>query len=191
MPDRSGYDLGFRPETYWAKEGSPPEERSRKVVATGSPFASGLDDLPDFLENEVEIAWISLQSTSGDVISVRARREGDAIRYRIADDFGDGEDPSERWAPSITESRLPLTMAEFITLLDNTVCGDPDFHPYVGLVLSRPMDPSDFADWADRTDREDHRDFSTIHSDVYPQLAAYYEEEIDDWVETGVWRGLG
>lgn len=79
MPDRSIYDLGFRPDTYWPKDGSPPEERSRKVVATGSPFAAGLDDLPDFLENEVEIAWVTLQSTSGDVISVRARPEGDVI----------------------------------------------------------------------------------------------------------------
>ncbi len=190
MPDRSRYDLGFRPETYWPDDALPPGERSRKALATGSPFASGLDFLPDFLENEVEIAWVTLQSTSGDVISVRARPEGETILYRIVDDFGDGEDPNERWAPSITESRLPLTMAEMITLLDNTVCGDPTFHPYIGLVLSRPMDPSDFSDWADRTDREQHRDFSTIYSELYPQLGAYYEEEIDDWVETGVWRGL-
>lgn len=79
-------------------------------------------------------------------------------------------------------------MAEMITLLDNTTIGDPDSHGYVGLALSRPLDPSDFGD---RADREDQRDFSTIHSELYPQLAAYYEEEIDDWVETGVWRGLG
>ena len=48
----------------------------------------GGEYLPPVKKGEVEIARISLESVSGDQISVRARRSGGRISYSIVDEYG-------------------------------------------------------------------------------------------------------
>jgi hypothetical protein len=48
----------------------------------------GGEYLPDCRYHEVEIARIELESTTSDVISVRARSRGERIEYSICDEYG-------------------------------------------------------------------------------------------------------
>jgi len=189
----SSDDLAFRPETYWPDDATGLEtERPRKALDRATPFGPGTDFLPDYLDDEVEIACVSLQSTMGDVISVRARREGDVIRYRVVDEYEDPDDedaPDERWTPGFAESRQSLTMAEMIDLMDRTTFNDwgnegiPSIKVYVGLVQSI-MNPM-LDELTTREEREEHRYFASVDSAWYPLLDAHYEREIDAWVVTG------
>src|ERR1039457_2907479 len=53
------------------------------------PSNMGGEYLPPLRKDEVEIARISLESTTADQISVRARRVREQIRYRIVDEYKD------------------------------------------------------------------------------------------------------
>ncbi len=48
----------------------------------------GGEYLPDLDETELSIASISIQSTTGDVTSVYARRGEGCIHYRVVDEYG-------------------------------------------------------------------------------------------------------
>ena len=72
------------------------------------PALMGGEYLPDLESQEIEIARIHLNSTTGDVADLRARRDGDRIQYRVVDEY-DGETLSE---PSERSSTQPLTLGE-------------------------------------------------------------------------------
>ena len=75
------------------------------------PWCLGGEYLPATRPNEVEIARISLASTTYDQISVRARR-GARIRYRIVDEY------ASPYLPGIRSSQQPLTLDQLIRLID-------------------------------------------------------------------------
>ena len=62
-----------------------------QLIAAGRvhPMFMGGEYLPDQLPNEVEIARVTLKSTTMDVISIRARRTKNRIIYRIIDEYSD------------------------------------------------------------------------------------------------------
>ena len=60
---------------------------ARELVGKLDPVFMGGEYLPDCRENEVEIARVSLASATGDVITIRARREGDLIGYFVGDEY--------------------------------------------------------------------------------------------------------
>src|SRR5262245_15358895 len=68
------------------------------------PQFMGGEYLPSLKREEIEIARVSLNSTLGDVISIRARRRGETIHYKIFDDYySDGH----RWVyPTIKGVKL-------------------------------------------------------------------------------------
>lgn len=66
----------------------------------------GGEYLPDMKPEEVEIARIRIQSTTCDVTSVYARRDGGRIHYRAVDEYG-GDTLDE---PRECESEEPLTL---------------------------------------------------------------------------------
>ena len=75
------------------------------------PRARGGEDLPDLEEGEVEIARMTLaDSVHGEVTSLRARRKGKEITYRIADEYG------TEIQPPIAKSLVPLTEAQIIEM---------------------------------------------------------------------------
>src|SRR6266536_986912 len=118
MPDRSRYDLTFRPSSYWAPEdaleallinihGETRRRALRKLLERGEtaalntflaenevseldreilgrihPQLMGGEYLPADEADEVEIARVTLDSVTQDVISVRARQDADGYHYR-------------------------------------------------------------------------------------------------------------
>lgn len=125
--------------------------------------------LPDLLPTEVEIARIELQSTTSDVISIRARKEpGDKrIHYRIVDEYNTSFDFRPR------TSNEPLTQNELIGLIDGVDGGEGG-----GLALC--YNEMNFEGLGDA---ESLRHFTTVTSLFYPDLEDHYETVFDRWVE--------
>src|SRR5678816_471413 len=63
------------------------DEDEREAIGALHPALMGGECLPDYLPGEVEIARISIESTTADVISVRVRLERGKHRYRIVNEY--------------------------------------------------------------------------------------------------------
>ena len=133
------------------------------------PSFMGGEYLPDLLPAEVEIARMSLQSTTFDVISIRAHREpgSDLIHYRIEDEY----DTSFEFEP--TTSSKPLTHNELVALIDGVDGGNGG-----GLALC--YNEMNFEGMGDA---ESLRNFTKVSSLFYPDLEDHYETVFDRWVE--------
>lgn len=81
----------------------------RKALEVVHPMFMGGNYLPDTEDGEVEIARISIKSTTYDVTCVYARPEGGAIHYRVVDEYG-GET-----LQGTAEARTgkPMTLGQF------------------------------------------------------------------------------
>ncbi len=88
---------------------------TRHILGLVHPSFMGGEYLPDCLPFETEIARIELESTTADVISIRARPidGGKRIGYRIVDEY----DTDFFIRPE--ESTQPLSLEELIGLIDN------------------------------------------------------------------------
>ena len=127
-----------------------------------------VDFLPEREGGEVEIALISLASVTGDVISIRARRWGRRIAYRIVDEY----DTHFRFKPK--SSMQPLSMGELVALIDGATGHlDGDAKGLTSAYRSYNLDGCDAADLVD---------FVTVSSPFYPELQAYYSEEAQEWL---------
>ena len=143
------------------------EERFR--LASIHPMFMGGEYLPDCNSNETEIARVTLRSTMQDVISIRAKGEDGELHYSVADEYDDHE--FSLWTDS---SLKPFTLKELIEFLDNSSqgLGYPG-----GLSLSYNNSNADSG-----LDRESLEDFTTISSEIYPQLEKHYDRVFADWV---------
>lgn len=63
-------------------------EEERQAIGRIHPAFMGGEYLPDLDETEIEIARISINSTTGDVTSMYARRGKGCIHYRVVDEYG-------------------------------------------------------------------------------------------------------
>jgi len=102
----------------------------RKALEAIHPMFMGGNYLPDTDDGEVEIARISIRSSTFDVTSVYARPEAGSIRYRVVDEYGGDtlQGPSEATAAG------PMTLGEmadfflaawpFIAVLEANFEGD-------------------------------------------------------------------
>lgn len=80
------------------------------------PWFMGGEYLPDTYSNEVEIARVTLKSTTMDVISIRARRTKHRIVYKIVDEYPEyGFDYTKIKKTSIK----PLTLGQLISFMDS------------------------------------------------------------------------
>jgi hypothetical protein len=130
--------------------------------------------LPDFEGDEVEIARVTLASVMGDVISIRARRQGARIHYRIVDEY-EGETV---YSCEPADSELPLTMRELIELMDNA--RGEGMYPDYGTGLTTVW--RDFH--ADNGSSPDEMvRFVRVSSELYPDLHRYYDAEAAAWLE--------
>ena len=146
------------------KETLSEEERDR--LGKIHPMFMGGEYLPDYEAEEVEIARIDLNSTTADVISIRARRQPEGIGYRVVDEYGT-EFSLER-----EDSPKPLTLGELIEFIDGT--SHPDLAG--GLALGyNEMNASCSGD------RESYRHFTRVSSNVYPQLWEHYDSVFEEW----------
>lgn len=104
--------------------------RDRKALEEFHPMYMGGNYLPDTEDGEVEIARISIASTTSDVTCVYARPDEGAIHYRVVDEYGG--DTLQGCAEAQTDK--PMTLGEFaeffmrawplIDLLDMSFEGD-------------------------------------------------------------------
>jgi hypothetical protein len=83
-------------------------EEDRRMFGSIHPMCMGGEYLPDMEEDEVEIARISLHSTTGDVTSVYARRKPGGIALRVVDEYGGDTLTGE----TEREVKRPLTLNE-------------------------------------------------------------------------------
>ena len=133
------------------------------------PSWMGGEYLPELGPTEIEIARIELQSTTSDVISIRARREpGDElIHYRIVDEY----DATFQIQPET--SSAPLTQGELISLLDNTNDGEDGGLAHCYNIMNNN----------ELSDPESLRHFTTVSSTIYPDLFNHYDAEHEKWCE--------
>jgi hypothetical protein len=201
MPDKSKYNLDWRPGSYWdvpeavfanikgdfrrqqVKEAAEagrieeiPDEILRDTIsdalrgAAGAihPTYMGGEYLPDYEEgDEAEIARVTLDSTTRDVISVRACREGGRIAYRVVDEY------DRSFTVSPESSELPLTLGELIALIDGV-----EWEGYQGLTTVFRDSCCDC-----EVSAEESANFVNVSSEFYPRLAAWYDEEAEEWLE--------
>ncbi len=80
----------------------------RQMLGRMHPAMMGGEYLPDCAEKEVEIARITIASTTQNVTCVYARRDGASIRYRVVDEYnGDTLD-----GPGTLTQPAPMTLGE-------------------------------------------------------------------------------
>jgi hypothetical protein len=80
----------------------------RKALESIHPMYMGRNYLPDAEDGEVEIARISIRSTTFDVTSVYARTEDGTIHYRVVDEYGG----NTLQGTSETQTATPMTLGE-------------------------------------------------------------------------------
>lgn len=146
-----------------------PGPETQRFLERLHPSFMGGAYLPDLLPTEVEIARIELQSTTADVISIRARRQpGDSlIHYRIVDEY----DTSFEIEPE--SSTEPLTHDELIRMIDTVNDGEGGG---LGLCYNQ-------MNFECLGEAESLRNFTTIHSLFYPNLFNHYDAIHECWVE--------
>jgi hypothetical protein len=146
-------------------------ENVRSFTGRIHPRFMGGEYLPDLEASEVEIARISLQSTTFDVISIRARRTTKGtILYRVVDEY---EGDFQLFRKS---SKKPMNLRELIVFLERTELKGMKG----GLMLGyNNMN----ADYMDRSERQTLRHFTSIGSEFYPELSSHCEEVFQEWAE--------
>ena len=147
------------------------EATSDTVTRLGQihPSFMGGEYLPTYLLAEVEIARICLQSTTSDVISLRARPVPGGLAYRMVDEY------EGQFTLPITTSTEPLTLAELVSQFERGHLQGSDYHS--GLALCFNDANSEY------TDPEDLRHFTRITSSTYRQLETHFEHVFDDWLQ--------
>jgi hypothetical protein len=132
------------------------------------PSFMGGEYLPGYEAQEVEIVRVELQSTLGDVISLRARPVPEGIAYRVVDEY------EAAYSLPLTTSEEPLSLRELIALCDGARLDEAD-NFRGGLALG-------FNVGDDHATRRRYRHFTHVSSPFYPQLEAHFEHVFDDWV---------
>jgi hypothetical protein len=136
------------------------------------PSFMGGEYLPAYRPGEVEIARIHLQSTTGDVISLRARPVAEGIAYRVVDEYGG------KFTLPIPTSTQPLTLAEVVRQFQKGKLKELDYDGGLALGYNNMN--------AEGSAFEDLRHFTRISSVIYRQLDRHFEHVFDDWVRESV-----
>jgi len=146
------------------------EDTRTKLGGITPSFMSG-KFLPPELPGEIEIARITLKSTTSDVISLRARPIPAGIAYRCVDEYRAG------FKLPIPRSTAPLTLKELIHQFDRGSLKGASRDKKGGLSL--------YYNWLNVVgdNHESLRHFTSISSPIYRQLHDHYEEIYSDWLK--------
>jgi len=154
-------------------------EPLRRFTGSLDPCLMGGEYLAPLLEGEVEIVRIDLRSTTADAISLRARREAGAIRYRVVDEYPEnaecyGEPLYPLWR---TESEQPLSFRELLQQIRaSSYAGQLEAWGRRGLVV-----PILRGNLDESMDAEDAVSFVRVSSPHYPQLESWMSERMQRW----------
>ena len=135
------------------------------------PDFMGGEYLPSLGVGEVEIARISLASTTSDQISIRAIHAGKKIRYAVCDEY------ETEFELAFSETDQPLTLGELIEFIDGSNHPEEESKG-TGLLVCHW---EHMYSWGEGI--EAAVTFAWIESAWYPQLAAHYEQVADTWGE--------
>ena len=144
------------------------DDKERAAAGAIHPWFMGGEYLPDFLRSEVEIARVTMKSTTMDVISVRARPLSHRISYRIVDEYrdiwGDGH-----YVMRPKTTKTPLALKQLIAAIDaaDLVTGPREINYDGGCAGSL----------------EEIYDFCTVSSAYYPQIGPWFDCANKDWLE--------
>jgi hypothetical protein len=142
-------------------------EEQRIGLGKIHPSFMGGEYLPDYQKGEVEIARIELQSMTADVISIRAKKDGERIAHSIVDEY------ETVFNVSPTHSDKPLTLSELIAMLDVARGGASVGTSFTtGNYSGRSIE-----------DLNRIRSFTRVESVFYPQLNLHYKKLLDVWYE--------
>jgi hypothetical protein len=132
------------------------------------PALMGGEYLPEYDPAETEIARLELRSTTADVVSIRAFPLGEEIGYRIVDEYG------EKFELERESSARPFSLRELVRFIDGSS------HPEAcsGLALGYNDICLNCG-----TDLESLRFFTSVDSDIYPQLSRHYDCVFEDWYQ--------
>ena len=155
------------------------DEPVRQAWGGIHPLLMGGEYLPSDLPGETTIARISLRSTTGDVSEVRARPTGRGIRYRIVDEY------ETNFALPFDRAEVLLSLGELIQLIDNTQ-GMESRPGLVQPALDRSFGMGNRSGRSDEEWAESVRGFITVDSEFYPDLEAYFEAVVEEWL-LGIW----
>ncbi len=146
-------------------------DHDRDMWGLVHPHMMGGEYLPGLRPEEVEIARISLKSTTFDQKSIRARPEGDRIRLSVEDEY------ETEYELPFTLIAQPLSLGELIEFLGASRHPDDVYHG--GMIES---------DWNFCEENGDPLDecvdFATVSSGFYPQLSSYFNEYGLSWMES-------
>ncbi|MEA3642644.1 MAG: hypothetical protein VBE63_22275 [Lamprobacter sp.] len=106
---RALFDAGQHAELHALLDAEGITGEAQKALESFHPMFMGGNCLPDTEDGEVEIAGISINSTTCDVTSVYARPADGAIHYRVVDEYGG--DTLQGKAEARTDK--PMTLGEF------------------------------------------------------------------------------
>lgn len=145
------------------------DEHLRGFLGSLHPTLLGGEFLPDYKPQEIEIARITMDSTTQDVISIRASPGTleQPIIYRVFDEYGS----HFNFEPQF--SQLPLTLEELIRLIDTssgTMGG-------IGLdIIQTNLDCSE-------DPPETYANFLDFSSEFYAGLDRHYWFAVRRWVD--------
>ena len=158
-------DWDARPETYWDGRGLFQGDAGFQRAQPAIPAGLVGEHLPKLEGGEVEIALITMRSTMGDVISIRARQDGEVIRYIVVDEYEDERqgEPGYEFEPE--QSSEPLTFRELTDLIWSF--NQSEFGNLFEAHWSQDLDVNSFDD--------EPNDFFFLSSEFYSGL--------QDWLE--------
>lgn len=139
----------------------------RQASTMVHPMYMGGEYLPDYRLGEVEIARVSLESVTSDVISIRARPHHNKIHYRIVGEY----ETRFRFKPRETDE--PLTMGELIALLDGASGVFDEARGFTDAYRNYSLENG--------SDLKSLLSFVTISSEFYPELGQWYRDQADEW----------
>jgi hypothetical protein len=142
------------------------DEGERIAAGRVHPRFLGGEFLPDLYPNEVEIARVVLDSTTLDVISIRAKHTKQRLKYSVVNEY----DSDFQFSPK--SSTRTLTLGQIIDLIEGMSKG------------GQSASPSAYRDSQDLARAEDIRDmktFVTVFSQFYPDLQSWFERDAEVW----------
>jgi hypothetical protein len=142
-------------------------EEDRDRAGQIHPALMGGEYLPDYHASEIEIARITMDSITQDVISIRARPEKGQIHYRVVDEY-----ESECLIKPKSSSR-PLTLRQLVRLIDTGKDGDGPIG--LGIIEIHRECTGQPAD--------DFANFMHFSSEFYPDLTKHYWFAEQRWLE--------
>jgi hypothetical protein len=146
------------------------DDSTRQLIGSFHPGFMGGEYLPQFGQNEIEIVRIVLASVTQDVISIRARRVGKRIAYRVVDEY------ETEFALAKKTSTEPLSLRQVIRFIDGTGhAGEAEGSGLVSSVLEMNIEGSG--------DPESLRGFVVVSSSFYPELQRYYQAATDRYLD--------